>query len=63
MQQEKEVLDNRLGAERRQKLDARKTTGYERRYGEVVPKLMFEPDFWIMDSLTADYADFTDFIY
>ena len=39
MQQEKEVLDNRLGAERRQKLDARKTTGYERRYGELARRL------------------------
>lgn len=39
MQQEKGALDNRMGAERRQKLDASKTTGYEKRYGELARRL------------------------
>ena len=39
MQQEKEFLDNRLGAERRQELDAGKAACYEKRYGELARRL------------------------
>jgi hypothetical protein len=52
MQKNEEALGNRLGAERGQELDARKTAGYEKRYGELARRLTvdavltFEPE-WL----------------
>lgn len=39
MQKNEEALGNRLGAEREQELDARKTACYEKRYGELARRL------------------------
>ena len=51
MQQEKEILDDRMGAESGKGLEASQAKRYERRYGELARRLTvdavltFEPDF------------------
>ena len=48
MQQEKGALDNRMDAERQQELDASKTTGYEKRYGELARRLTVDTVLTVM---------------